>query len=311
MTPGKLAFANAELAQVIARALCPDAQRISLVDHGYDNLVVLIDQNYALRFPRNSSALVRSHYEKQILAKLTDIKEVAIPKVLGEHANPPYLVTSFLAGQHVNVNDIRSWPDLRHAELGEHTARFAFQMHSTLSVEEVRQLRSVELDKQHEEPWRDYFKRTIGLDVLTHEQGAIAQQHYREWQGLNTNSELVLHDDLHTENMLFQNDRLTGVLDFGDTNIGSPEQELRPLYRINNTVLTSAVKTYEQLSGLRLNVRAIQVWAIVQELGAYSDRLATNQINHPSFLRASSNLNRWFSTDIWGKELIRNVTSGK
>jgi hypothetical protein len=56
MSSEPLVFADAELARKTARELYPDAQHITLVDHAYDNIVALIDETYALRFPRNDRA---------------------------------------------------------------------------------------------------------------------------------------------------------------------------------------------------------------------------------------------------------------
>ena len=67
MTSKKLTFADHQLAKETARELYPNAKHITLVDHGYDNLVVLVDQAYALRFPRNEGALLRSRYESTYL----------------------------------------------------------------------------------------------------------------------------------------------------------------------------------------------------------------------------------------------------
>jgi hypothetical protein len=106
--------------------------------------------------------------------------------------------------------------------------------------------------------------------------------------------------------MLFENQKLIGILDFGDTNIGTPEQELRQLYRINEIVLVAAVKMYEHLSGYTLNLEASKIWAITQELAAYSGRLLSNNKNHPSFFRSARNLNKWLPQGSWDTEIDTN-----
>ncbi len=112
--------------------------------------------------------------------------------------------------------------------------------------------------------------------------------------------------DLHTENLLFDNGKLIGVLGFGDTNIGTPEQELRQMYRINETVLQSAVNTYEQLSGYQLNLQACKIWSITQELAVYSEMITNNNTNHPAFSRAALNLQNWLPEANWLSTLKNN-----
>jgi hypothetical protein len=98
---------------------------------------------------------------------------------------------------------------------------------------------------------------------------------------------------------LFIKDELVGILDFGDINIGVPEQELRQLYRINDVVLDSAIKAYEEISGYKLNRDAIVTWAIAQELSVYSEMLEDKYTSSPSFLRAVDNLQKWLPEGDW------------
>jgi len=303
--PPEVIFADSQLAVETTRSLYPNGKQITTVDHGYDNIVVLVDQTYALRFPRNNGAFLRSQYEKRVLANLVSMQEVTIPRVVGEHDNPPCLITNFVSGNHISIDEIRSWSASSQVEFGTRIGRFAAQVHELLSVDEARTLRKdLKLDEQQEEPWNVYFEKLFALNILTPEQDRVAQQYFREWQQLDTNPDVVLHDDLHSDNMLFEGEQLTGILDFGDTNIGPPEEELRQLYWVNDTTLMAGVTAYEKLSNVHLNVQAIRVWAITHELSTYIKQLSNGKQNSQSFTRASSNLNRWFSTSVWGKGVV-------
>lgn len=312
MTSGDSSFANSELAIKIVKNIYPSANKIDIVESGYDNVVVLVDHSFAVRFPRNKNAYVRSKYEKQILEHLESIQTVDVPRVLGDHINPPYLITSFVAGSHLSPNDINKLPITLQKELGEKIAQFAYELHSAISVKEARHIRKrLKLDEMKEESWDIYFENTILLRKFpTIGQDSIAKDYYEKWEEFSvTDSPVVVHDDLHGENLLFNNNILSGVLDFADTNIGTPEQELRQLYRINATVLRAATDTYTHLSGQILNLDAIKTWAIMQELAAYSERLFANNTNHPAFARACRNLNAWLQVGKWGAGIVPSVNT--
>jgi aminoglycoside phosphotransferase (APT) family kinase protein len=308
MQSDDITFPDAKQAEVIAKATYPDAQNIRVVEHGYDNIVVLVDDLYALRFPRNEDAYARSQYEKQVLQHLETLETINVPRILGEHVHPPYLLTSFVAGEHLSPKDINNFPVTLQEELGKSVAEFAYSMHTAFSIEEARRIRKkLQLDSRAEEPWDIYFERLLsGSNLLTPEQDIIAKKYYAKWKKIDAQPLVVVHDDLHTENMLFKDNRLCGVLDFGDTNIGTAEQDLRQLYRINETILNAAANRYAELSGRHLNVETIKLWAIMQELASYAERLLTKNTNHHAFARASGNLNMWLKTDIWGKGLVRS-----
>lgn len=303
MNPEEVRFADTELVRETLKDMYPEAKRISLVEHGYDNIVGLVDELYAVRFPRNASAYKRSQYEKAVLNSLKELQGVTIPRVLGEKINPPCMITSFVPGAHISASAVNNLPHELQEAFGRSVAEFAYRLHSTLSVEEAKKLRKeLELDKLEEEPWAIYLQKTLIKTTLpTPQQDNLAKRYFDLWKQYDANDGLVVvHDDLHTENMLFENGYLVGVLDFGDTNIGTPEQELRLLYRINEVVVNAAVDSYSQLAGIRLDVEAIKTWAITQELAAYSERLMTANTKHPAFARACRNLNMWLPDGNWG-----------
>jgi aminoglycoside phosphotransferase (APT) family kinase protein len=297
-------FADIATAEKVIRDLYPNAQDISFVEHSYDNLVGLIDDTYVARFPRNHAALLRSRYERRVLHDLAGMTEVQLPKVLQELDNPPCVIESFLPGTHLSPAEVIVLPHHKQVALGNDLATFAFQMHTTLDVNEARKLRAdLGLDTLPEEPWDIYFKKLFSHNLPNDQQNAAKKKYYEEWRSLQLSPDVVVHDDLHTENMLFRDGKLVGVLDFGDTNIGSPEQELRQLYRISDTVLEAAVQQYSALSGHEINLRGAQVWAIVQELAVCMRHFIHHEPIHAAYIRACRNLNRWFATDIWGHDI--------
>jgi aminoglycoside phosphotransferase (APT) family kinase protein len=298
-----MTFADNKIALQIIKDLYPGAQKVKLVEHGYDNLVVLVDEKYAVRFPKHDGAYAHSKYEKEILSDLVNFDKVKVPKILGEGEYPPYMITTFLHGTHLKSAEIRELPFDKQEKIGEQFAIFAHAMHSLHSVERARQVRQeLKLDEFAEEPWDIYFARTLFETKLQDDaQDKIVKEYFKKWSELKYSTpEFVLHDDLHNDNLLFIKGELTGVLDFGDTNIGHPEQELRQLYRINEITLDAAVKKYEGLSGLNLNVEAIKVWCILQEMAVYSSSFIKNDFERPGFARGVKNLNRWFPEANWG-----------
>lgn len=294
-------FADSETARTIIKKLYPEAKDIILVEHGYDNLVVLVDKKYAVRFPKYEGAYLRSQYEKEVLEELS-FNGVKIPRVISQGQNPPYLVTTFVPGHHISSVGVNNFSQNKQKKFGEEVAKIAYAIHTRLSVEKARELRKrLKLDEQKEAPWPISFENVLFKNTLpTKTQDKLAKEYFKKWQTLTYSTpEVVIHDDLHTENMLFDDDMLVGILDFGDTNIGHPEQELRQLYRINDLVLVSAVKTYEQLSSYKLNLEAIKIWGIMQELESYAEKIMNNKPDHPSFVRAAKNLNYWLPEGNW------------
>jgi aminoglycoside 2''-phosphotransferase len=298
-------FADIKAAQDFTHSLYPDAKNITMVKHSHDNIVALVDNDFAVRFPKNKNAYIRSLYEKHILENLESVETITIPRILDEHPSPPCLVTSFVPGHHISGDDVRSFTEEQQIDFAKQTAQFAYTMHSALSLDkEVPLRKQLSLDQLEDfEPWPIYFKKTIyGNAFQTSLQDKIAKDYYAEWVKVcDVPPTVIVHDDLHTQNMMFEDNRLVGVLDFGDTNVGTPEQELRQLYRINETVMLTGVQEYQRFSGQELNVEAIKIWSVMKELAVYVAALADKNTNHHAFKRAARNLNTWLNEGEWGK----------
>jgi aminoglycoside phosphotransferase (APT) family kinase protein len=298
-------FADIDTARKIAHDLYPDASNITMIEHSHDNIVALVGTDYAVRFPRDQNAYVRSLYEKHILSKLDAIKTMEVPHILEDHTDPPYVITSFVPGHHISSATIQSLPKDYQQDFAKATAQFAYTMHSTLVLsDEIALRQELGLDELADnEPWPIYYKKVIqDITYPIKVQDSIAKQCYSDWVRLcDVSPTVVVHDDLHTENMMFSDDRLTGVLDFGDASVGTPEQDLRQLYRINDEIMMTAVFQYQHLSGLELNVEAIKLWAIMKELADYSKALAAKKTDHHSFKRAVRNLDTWLPEGEWSK----------
>lgn len=297
-------FANQESAKQIVGQLYPGSS-IRMVEHGYDNLVILVDDRYAVRFPRRENPYKRSLYERELLKSLDSIKSLIIPKFVAEHDNPPYVVTTFVPGEHTTsfeINEDYSVDQQR--DMAEKLAEFAFELHSTLSLEKETEMRvKFDLDNTSDEPWPVFFRKLLKEPHLPDPiQAKIALQYYERWNEVaNKKPTTVIHDDLHTQNLMFVDKKLVGVIDFGDTNIGIPEQELRQLYRISEPILKYGIKRYEELSGQQLDIETAKLWAITQELATYTEKLLAGDFTHPSFARTAKSLNNWLPEGHWGE----------
>ncbi|MBI2600400.1 aminoglycoside phosphotransferase family protein [Candidatus Daviesbacteria bacterium] len=262
----------------------------------------LVDNKYALKFPRNQYAYLRDQYEEQVLLDLKSLNQLLIPKILGKGNNPPYFIASFVPGKHLSADEIRQLSTEQQEDLAEKIARFAYAMHSILPVDQAIEHRSkLKLDSLKGQPWVIYFEESLKKVAFPNpRQDRLAKEYYKRWKSLHYDTpEVVVHDDIHNENLMFEGTNLIGVVDFGDTDIGHPEQEFRQMYRINETILNLVIKNYEQLSNLKLNKEAIILFAILQELAVYSEMLTSTKKDRPSFYRATKNLQKWLPEGNW------------
>lgn len=256
-----------EKAIALVRPLDADDASLTVIDSGYDNLVIIAgDRLY--RFPRSGEVWERGLVERAILEKLAAHPELPVPKLFSVHEHPAYAVLSSLPGNNLTIETIRSLPKETQNKIGEQIGEFAFHFHSLFSPDNVRYLFS-DTDSQH--TYANYLQQTLQSPRET-PYSDLANWVLEEWPKHHHSDRTVIHDDLHTHNMLFdKNFTLTGVIDFGDVNLGSPEQELRYVYWMGDEVMHSAIARYVQLAHKPLDAELIKLCAVSQEVSGLYD----------------------------------------
>lgn len=258
---------EAEAVKVVVSTL-PSDTPYKVVNHGQDNLIILAAGD-VYRFPRNKIVWDRAGVEHFVLETLREYPELPVPMLKHLHENPAYTVARALDGEVLENQDIRNLSADEQHEIGEQIGTFAYRFHALFKPEEIRQFLSEKNPQAWYEKYLDQILRTVDG---TNPYDALASWVLAEWPRFDHSEGVVIHDDLHVHNMLFDNSyRLTGVLDFGDVNIGNPEQDLRYVYWMGDDVFDGAVEAYEQLSGKMVSRDLIKLCAISQEVSGLYD----------------------------------------
>lgn len=284
-------------AQIAINEFSKDVGEVDFIEHGADNVVALVNKEFVFRFPRNEQAAKRLAFETALLQKAgKQLTAVQIPELLKVHVQPLYVVAKYIDGDHLTGPQIQALPEEAQVAIGRKIATFTRQFNQAISGLEVRRLRSESAVDNLDEPWEPYFERLFVKDRLPNERlRPFVDEYYSLWKDYVSKEQRIyaIHDDLHPSNLLFSSSQLTGIVDFGDANTGSIEEELRWLYLMGPTVLQSAADTYQQLSGEQVNLEHVRVWAIMHELSSYTSGLAKQQTTSYPFLRAQEHLKAW------------------
>ncbi|NCU37686.1 aminoglycoside phosphotransferase family protein [Candidatus Saccharibacteria bacterium] len=277
---------NPNLALQLIYKLYGDGVDVNIIDSGFENLIIIVNKTYVVRFPRTKEVWVRGQTERSVLQELSNTTDLIVPKVVSINNNPPYLVTQYLHGEMLDVQTVRNLPQAKKQHIGQSIADFAFALHSSIPVKMVT-LSYIEQKSTYD----DYLRRVL---MERNDPNAkidkLAKKYYLAWQKIPKAKTVVVHDDLHTGNLLFDKDyNLSGVLDFGAVCVGSPEQDLRQMYRLGEDVLEAVARRYEQLSGQPFDRQTAKVWTVTQELAAYCREESGTTRD-----RAKANLEYWF-----------------
>jgi len=277
----------------IAHKQYPAATELTHIDHGYENGVIIIGSTAVLRAPRDAEVYKRWALERYVV---THFSSPLIPRILSENDNPPYAFYSLLPGKHFTESSILEASEDEQTRVGEQLGRFIAGLHASLSTEAIAAIQAKLPKPEDDESFADYLERTLLRYTLpTKEQDALAKGYYKLWRERKEPKTVVVHDDLHVSNLLFDEHlNLSGVLDFASVCVGTPEQEFRQLYRLGEVVFETAIKAYYEKIGYSVDAEIAKSWVITQELAAYAQGLIANKQDSLWFKRAERHLKRWF-----------------
>lgn len=212
------------------------AGRIKRLGNGWDNTVYLIGAEYVFRFPRRNVAVDLIKMEGRLLPKLADYLTLPYPKPLfyGKETDEypvPFLGYTYLAGEFpLGV------PDGQRAFSAAVLGRFLKQLHSfptqlALGCGAPHDHRNLRDLAQRQEKMRKFY---ADLRERMREEERLAMETYLD-RGVQPETlpqeDVFLHGDLHFKNMLVdEQGRVSGIIDWGDMNVGHPACDLSVAY---------------------------------------------------------------------------------
>jgi aminoglycoside phosphotransferase (APT) family kinase protein len=284
-------------AETAIRLFCKEVHEVTYIEHGTDNIVALANKEYVFHFPRNADAAKRLTFETALLQKVgKKVQAVSVPGIVKVQMQPLYVVSQYIPGEHLTSAQIQSLSEDEQIAIGRTIAAFIAQLSQSISSLEVQRLRTEAAADSLREPWDIYFKRLFVTEQLPNNAlRPIVDHYYQLWEyyAKQEQQTYAIHDDLHVDNLLFLGPRLSGIVDFSETNVGSVEEEMRWLYAMSDIVLKSAIAHYQELTGTVVDYDHVRIWVVTQQLASFVKRLTSQETESPHFKRAQENLRKW------------------
>ena len=236
--------------------------RIQIFDDGWDYVVFVIDGQKAIRFPRRSDYAKRLPVEVAFLNQFGDQLPVSVPRLTlyadGE-TSLPYVTYDFIPGIQFkkSISDTFSKAELRQVAL--QIGSFLDKLHS-ISIEKAIKLGVKQAESL--ETWRNKFEK-IKIDVfplITKAEQAWAIsifESFFETIRENPMPLTVIHSDIMPEHIIVnpKTHKLSGIIDFGDLEIGDPAYDFTFLAKYGKDFLNWTYETYNHSKGPEFEIR--------------------------------------------------------
>lgn len=273
-------------------------EKVTLIDNGWDNVVVEINKNIIFRFPKDNNFTFYKNEkasfntEVKILDTLNNKISLQIPKIEFLGKSFTYMGYRKILGGDLTHEIFDSLNSEQKEKLTFDLANFLREMHDAISPEEARKIgikdedspsytisiKSILPNKIDDESVLDFIEVTI-----------------KEYDGMiQEKVEFVfLYNDLHTENMAFDATakKLNGVFDFGDIMIGDVNMDFYPLYKFDPYFMKAVAEKYQELTGRKLNLRRMVIYGRINELSDLAELI--DQPESTVYKNAIMRIEKW------------------
>lgn len=274
------------------------------ITRGFDNHVVVVDDSIVIKFPRNTRQNKRDKLEADMLGFLKNLNSpVLLPGYMGAGSTPHHYIYNLMPGEVLSIEEIKDFSEQKQQNLAKDWASFVHWFGKTMPVKKFNNMLKLNRVKP-EDNFDQRFKRVLAefnhsnYPSLT----KVAKELYPKLlklypNGLN-DSDRVIHNDLHPDNLLFVNNKLSAVLDFGDVCQGTVNQELKETTYISQKFMKLVVDQLNKL-GETINPDKVLLWSQINKVASIIHRINASEIG--LFEYNKKLLTDWFPDKDWSE----------
>lgn len=240
--------------QIIKKTF-PDVleDQIKVFDDGWDYLVLVINGQNAFRFPRTKGEryLQRLSTETNFLKQFYSKSPLLVPKLelQKDELEGRYVTYDFIPGVQFSRDLAKTFNKKSLLEIAQKLGNFLTVLHS-FPAEAAKNLGIEEKDPVAE--WKnnlEEIKNEVFPQISLKEQKWITKL-YEDFLALiqtNPFTARVIHFDIAPEHVIVDTDtqKLSGIIDFGDTEIADPALDFSVLYEYGDEFLQEVYKYYQ------------------------------------------------------------------
>lgn len=208
-----------------------------LISHGWDHYILVVDNKYVFRFPKDKEQTDRFKRELRLLEYLKPKVSVSLPDYVFIAADQKFGGYPFLDGEEMYPESLALLNEKQKKDIAQQLGEFLTHLHN-IPPQDIERLGYVEEEggyywsKADAEKRFESIKKLVFPKLSTEEQQFIAKN-FKEYLSYSFNYEKVLvHSDFTASHILLNGKQgtLTGIIDFGDSEIAEPALDFAGLW---------------------------------------------------------------------------------
>lgn len=227
-------------------------------EEGWDNVAVIVNDELLFRFPRKQEYAMRIPLEKELCAILTQsLQEIEVPQYHLIYKNesdevPLCSYYTLIHGEPLKTETVATLEDPELKAIITQLATFLAVLHSIPLNEVTTLCFPIEKTCTYWKELQTKLNQYLTTNLTSLQKLALNRlfENFFACLATSTFQNTIIHADFTHHHILFnkQNKRISGVIDFGDAQIGDPAFDFAGLYYDFGHEFTTSV--YEQYSTL-------------------------------------------------------------
>ncbi|HUS26807.1 MAG TPA: aminoglycoside phosphotransferase family protein [Nevskiaceae bacterium] len=243
------------------------------------------DRRLVVKVPRDTGgytyAKAAAQYEAQMVSEANDgpCPPLEIPKLIdcrgGSWLDPSYAVYSYVEGKALTSVEIQNFSDPELFAFGQKVGEFIFWLSGTIPLITCQNIIADIRPKVHRREdmlieqkgwWEEVIAK--GYPTVARLGATVMGQYLKRKKTDQLRPNLTGHNDLRPGNILFEEydeqQRARGIIDFGNTQPSTPENEMRHLELIGDEAVEGAVTAYEKLANRPIDRSLLRFHGLMQ-----------------------------------------------
>lgn len=215
---------------------------------GWSNYVVIADNQYIFRFPRNQGSRRMLEIEKGVLSSFKAISNLPVPnfEYVSKNSKCDFLGYRLIQGEELSKHMLESLDEAYHKCAARDIAKFLDLLHS-LDVD-----KSISLDNQLEDWYnlKDRLEKTLPKYFEVNEVKWLSDffDDFLKSPFFENPQFKLIHRDFSSDHILMGFDHhISGIIDFGDLALGDPAFDFTGLYICYGKDFMNLVLSYYSL----------------------------------------------------------------
>jgi aminoglycoside 2''-phosphotransferase len=237
----------------------------TLIGHGDDNLVVVLDEDWMARFPRTDAYRGRFAAELNLLAKLAPLSPVSLPHYEYVSEGRDFGVYRKIQGREMTPDVFAAMPAAEQRMVLSSLASFLSTLHA-VPAETIRQpdgaIARTWSGAQFAALYRD-VRRTEIAGTVSPQTLARFDAFHEALATLQPGPARLAHDDLSDDHILVDGSRLTGIIDFSDAAYGDPVIDFAWFWSLGEANLDRLLQDYK-FASQDASLKTRSLWIFVR-----------------------------------------------